>query len=83
LDREQLAPEMLVRIGISSEFLTLALSSAAIQTDLSSFKTGLAEPKTNISQAIVKRQSVPAPKESERTRICERIQASAESGQVV
>jgi type I restriction enzyme S subunit len=59
--------------GISSEFLTVALSSAATQHDLDSFKTGLAESQTNISQAIVRRLSLPIPKKDEREAICKRI----------
>jgi type I restriction enzyme S subunit len=59
--------------GLSSEFLTIALSSAATQRDLDSFKTGLAESQTNISQAIVRRLSLPIPQKNERDMICERI----------
>lgn len=59
--------------GLSSEFLTSALSSAATQHDLDSFKTGLAESQTNISQAIVRRLSLPIPKKDERDIICDRI----------
>ncbi|MDP2962376.1 MAG: restriction endonuclease subunit S [Sulfurimicrobium sp.] len=59
--------------GLSSEFLTVALSSAATQHDLDSFKTGLAESQTNISQAIVRRLSLPIPKKDEREAICKRI----------
>jgi type I restriction enzyme, S subunit len=59
--------------GLSSEFLAIALSSAATQHDLDSFKTGLAESQTNISQAIVRRLSLPIPKDYERDIICDRI----------
>lgn len=71
----RLSPKSEVR----PDFLALALSSDFTQHDLESFKTGLAESQTNISQSIVRRLSMPIPPQSERNSICERMRAATEN----
>lgn len=64
------------KMSLSGEFLTAAFSSAATQRDLDSYKTGLAESQTNISQAIVRRLLIPLPCLEEREIICERFRSA-------
>ena len=60
---------------INNVFLALALSSNGTQRYLESYKTGLAESQTNISQAIVKKLLIVVPEISEQQRIADIITA--------
>jgi type I restriction enzyme S subunit len=69
--------DKIYRLSPSSDilpaFLSLALSSNYTQTHLSTFKTGMAESQTNISQSIIKALEVLLPSVNEQRLIIDKI----------